>query len=132
MKSLLLFPIIFPFTGCATDWKAVGTSVIGNVQSGAVLAAEAFAAYSATNAAFTNANVTTGKLDAVKVLAAAQAINNGLQTPGLKSAVIDFVSSANQTITDLKGSPTPKVITALSDQAVGTVSTIQALPEVTP
>lgn len=114
--------------GCATDWAAVGTSVITDVQDGTVLAAEGYAAYTAVNQQLTAANVTTGKLDAVKVLAAATAVNSGLQTPGLKTAVLAFVADANNTLNNLKGSSTVAQIAAVSNQGAGTVSTIAALP----
>ena len=117
-------------SGCATDWSAVGTSVIDDVQSGTVLATEAYAAYSAVNQQLTAANVTTGKLDPAKVLAAAAAINNGLQTPGLATAVLSFVGDANTTIKNLQGATPAAIATAVSTQGAGTVTTIAAITPV--
>jgi hypothetical protein len=130
MKLKLLFLILpLAFYGCTgVNWSTVGASLITDVQSGTVAAADAYTAYQALNQNLTTANVTTGKLDVAKVLAAANAGATALNTPGLAQAVSDLVTDANATITELKGTPAPAVINAVSQQGAGTVSTIAALP----
>jgi hypothetical protein len=128
-KLQLLPALLLPLAmfGCAgTDWGQVESDVLTDVKDGTTLASEVFAAYTAVNQNLTTANVTTGKLDLSKVLAAAVAVNGGLETPGLKEAVAQFVADANQTITDLKGSSTQSVINTISQDGAATVTAVAA------
>lgn len=135
MKLPLLILSVFGLFGCAgVSWSTVGSSLITDVQDGTVLATEAYAAYQGVNQNLTTANVLTGKLNPTKVLAAATAINSGLQTPGLATAVNQFVSDANATITALKGSgaTTQATINSVSDSGASTVTTIKAIAPTAP
>lgn len=131
VRSPLLLAALM-LAGCAgVNWSTVGSQLITDVQAGTVAAADTYTAYQALNQNLTTANVTTGKLTVGKVLAAAQAGSTALNTPGLATAVSDLVTDAQATITALKGSPTPAVIAAVSQQGAATVSTIAALPPAT-
>lgn len=119
-------------TGCAgVNWSNVGSDVIADVQAGTIAAADVYTAYQALNQNLSTANVTTGKLTVDKVLAAANAGATALNTPGLGTAVSDFVTSANKTITDLKatGATTPAIIKTVSSQGAATVTTVAAISQ---
>lgn len=118
------------FTGCAgVNWNTIGSDVIKDVQSGAIAAQDAYNAYNAVNQQLTTANVTTGKLTVAKVITAYTAGASALNTPGLVTAVGDFVNDAQATISDLKatGASTPAIIKAVSQQGAATVTTVSAI-----
>lgn len=135
MKKLFIIASTLFLSGCAgVDWNTVGNAVLTDLTQGAIVAQDAYTAYNALNQNLTTANVATGKLTVAKVLAAAQAGSTALNTPGLGTAVSDFVTDAQATITALqaKGATTPATIQAVSQQGAATVSTVSAIASAPP